>query len=98
MTNALELLRAPHLGIKDFKTHLSARIKTRHPVILMDRGKPKKVVVDYAEFIALIELVEEIQDKDLVRLVREGRDAALEGQAEIDAQAALGKLRSRRAH
>ncbi len=94
MTTATTLLKASRFGIKDFKTHISARIKSHKPMVLLDRGEPKKVILDYNDLVEMIELMEELQDRELMNLVRLGRESLKRNPSGIDAEKSLAKLRS----
>ena len=96
MTTAVDLLKAPRFGIKDFKTHLSERIKSKKTMVLMDHGEPKKVVIDYDELVNMVEIIEELQDEELLKLVREGRAAIERGEPGIDVEASFKKIRAQR--
>lgn len=95
MTNAIDLLRASEYGVKDFKTHLSERIKTKKPMILVGK-ESKKVIVDYDDFVELIELIEDLQDKELMQLIHEGRTAIERGEPGIDAAESIRQIRAER--
>lgn len=95
MTKAIDLLKAPEYGIRDFKTHLSERIKSKKPMILVGR-ESKKVVVDYYEFVELIEFIEDLQDKELMQLIQEGHSAIERNEAGIDAAESIKRLRAER--
>ena len=98
MTTATALLKAPRFGIKDFKAHLSERIKSHKPMVLLDRGEPKKVIMDYGELIEMIELIDDLQDKELVQLIQEGRLAVDHGERGISVEKSFAKIRARRKH
>ena len=42
---AINLLKAPHIGIRDLKERLSHFLKRTQPVIVTDHGEPTKVIV-----------------------------------------------------
>ena len=96
MTTASELLRAPRFGVKDFKTHLSERIKSRRAMVLLDRGEPKKVIIEYNELIEMIELIDDLQDKELVQLIHEGSVAARRGDPGISVKDSFAKIKAAR--
>lgn len=96
MTTATQLLKAPRVGVKEFKTHLSEKIKSHNTMILMDHGQPKKVVIDYDEMVELLELIEELQDRELMKHVREGRISIQKGDKDVDAISSLERIRSKR--
>ena len=94
MTTAATLLKAHRFGIKDFKTHLSERIKSRQPMVLLDRGEPKKVIMDYGELVEMLELIDELQDSELLHLIKDGREGLQKNKLGINAEDSLARLRS----
>jgi hypothetical protein len=95
MTTAVQLLKAPRYGIRDFKSHLSERIRSKKAMILVDRGEPKKVIMDYDELVGLLELVEDLHDKELMQLVREGRAAAERGERGISVERSFASIKAK---
>ena len=96
MTTATQLLKAPRFGIKDFKTHLSERIKSRRAMVLLDRGEPKKVIIEYNELIEMIEWIDDLQDKELIQLLHEGRAAIDRGGPGISVKDSFAKIKAAR--
>ena len=96
MTTALDILRAPRYGIRDFKSHLSERIKSRKAMILLDHGEPKKVIVDYRELVQMLEFIEDLQDRELLQLIHEGRSAVERGEKGIAVGDSFAKIRASR--
>lgn len=96
MTTATDLLKAPHYGIKDFKTHISKRIKSRQPIVLCEHGEPRKAVIDYGEYVGMLELMEELRDDKLFKLIHEGRKSIQKGGAEVDVLESFSKIRASR--
>ena len=93
MTTAIDLLKAPRIGIKDFKTNLSREIKSKKLMVLNDHGESKKVVIDYNEFVELIEFIEDFKDKELLQLIQEGRAAVDRDEPGIDAGESIRRIR-----
>ncbi len=75
MTFSAMLLKAPHVGVSEFKSNLSKFIKTKSPFIVTDRGLPVGVMVPYYEIIEIAELMDEATDSETLRAVQEGRAA-----------------------
>lgn len=96
MTTAIDLLRAPRYGIRDFKSHLSNRIRSKKAMILVDRGEPKKVIIDYNELVQILEFIEDVQDKELLQLIHEGRSAIERGEPGISVDESFAKIRAAR--
>ncbi len=79
MTLATALLKAPHIGVRDLKAHLSEKLKSRKPLVVTDHGEPKQVLMPYEDAVTLAEIFEELSDKGLVKLVTMGRKAIKAG-------------------
>jgi PHD/YefM family antitoxin component YafN of YafNO toxin-antitoxin module len=85
MTSATDILKAPHVGIKEFRNRITSKsIRKDKALVLTDHGAPMKVVIDYDELIDLIERLEDLQDKRLWTLVNESRGAVARGDRGID--------------
>ena len=91
---ALSLLKAPHVGIRELKEGLSNLLKKDKPLIITDHGEPTNVILNYNDFLEFVDIIEELNDPKILKLVAEGRKAIKEGIAGIPvlpAQAAKRK-------
>lgn len=79
MTLAAILLKAPHIGVRQFKTRLSKFLKSGSPLIITERGTPVEVVIPYAEAIEIVDLIDEATDLETLKAVKEGREAIKAG-------------------
>ncbi|MEK7287024.1 MAG: hypothetical protein AAB091_00495 [Elusimicrobiota bacterium] len=77
--NVSHLMRARHVGIKDFKIHLSAFLDQNKPLLVTERGNPKHFVVPYEEMLEIIDILEEASDPNLVAQVERARMAYKKG-------------------
>jgi len=77
--NVSALLKAKHVGVKSFRTHLSRFIRSQQPYIIMDRTQPQEFVIPYNEMIKLVEMLEELYDPELLKQIAEGRNAYRKG-------------------
>jgi len=75
MTLATILLKAPHIGVRQFKARLSKFLKSGNPLIITERGVPVEVVIPYAEAIEMVDLIDEATDLKTLKSVEEGRKA-----------------------
>ena len=96
MTTAIDLLKAPRYGIRDFRNRLSQRIKSKKAMIIVDRDEPKKVIVDYNEFVQILEFIEDVQDKEVLQLIHEGRSAIEHGEQGINVKESFRRIRAER--
>jgi len=74
-----QMLRAPHIGVKELKNNLSMLFKTHKPIIATDRGQPAYVLVPYADMVEMMELMEEAKDAGLVAEIKAARQAYAKG-------------------
>ena len=74
-----QMLRAPHIGVKELKNNLSMLFKTHKPIIATDRGQPAYVLVPYADMVEMMELMEEAKDAGLVAEIKAARKAYAKG-------------------
>lgn len=88
----LELLKAKHVGIRELKDNLSGIMHSKETIIATDRGQPLKAVVDYADLVALLELVKDLTDQTLMKSVSRGVKAMGKGGGTA-AGPALNRLR-----
>lgn len=96
MTLATALLRAPHIGVRDLKAHLSEKLRTHTPLIITDHGEPKQVIIPYQEIVELVEILEEVRNPELVKVVKLSRKALREGVEGIPVEASFKKIRASR--
>lgn len=92
MTLATALLRAPHVGVRDLKAHLSERMKTKKPLIVTEHGEPKQVLIPYEAIVEIAEILDELNDKELVKAVRLSRKSAEEGLPGIPVETLFKKI------
>lgn len=72
--SALALVqRGEYIGARRLRERLSEVIKSRRPFFVTEHGKPVKAMIAYADFLELLEVVEEFKDHFLVREVAQGR-------------------------
>jgi len=79
MTLASILLKAPHIGIRQFKARLSRFLKSRSPLIITEHGAPVEVVIPYAEALEMVDLIDEATDLETLKDIQEGRGAIKKG-------------------
>ncbi len=95
MTLAAILLKAPHIGVRQFKASLSKFLKIGNPLIITDRGVPIEVVIPYAEAIEMVDLIDEATDLEALKAVAEGREAIKAKRKGISVLRLFSKARKR---
>lgn len=78
MSIATELLKAPHVGIRDIKERLSRRL-LKDMLVITDRGAPVSVNLPYSDVLELADIVDELADLETAAMIQEGRKAIREG-------------------
>jgi len=96
MTLASILLKAPHIGVRQFKASLSRFLRSRNPLIITERGVPVDVVIPYAEAIEMVDLIDEATDSETIKAVQEGRNAIEKGAKGVPLERLLKKIRKER--
>lgn len=95
VTLTTSLLKAPHVGVRDFRTNLSKMLHSSKPLIVTDHGRPKRVVLPYEVIVGIAETLGELDDKELAESVRLSRKAREKGVKPISVAKSLKKFRSR---
>jgi hypothetical protein len=72
------VLKAEHVGIREFKDHLSIKLLSDTRIIT-DRGKPVSVNMPYEDLMEIIDLIDELSDPKTLALVAAGRKAIRAG-------------------
>ncbi len=95
MSIATELLKAPHVGIRDIKEHLSRRM-LKDMLVITDRGSPVSVNLPYSDVLELADIMDELTDLEAQATIQEGRKAIQEGAKGIPVARLFKKIRAKR--
>lgn len=79
MTLSGALLRAPRIGAREFRNKACAFIKAGKFYLVTEHGKPAGVFMPYKEALELTEIIDELDDKKLLKTIAEGRRAIKRG-------------------
>ncbi|MCK5180412.1 MAG: hypothetical protein KAI72_01935 [Candidatus Pacebacteria bacterium] len=93
MTTAVDLLKAKHCGIREYKEHLSTTL-LKDFVVITDRGKPVSVNLPYEEVLEMLDIFDEILDPETVSDVLEGRESIKSGGKGIPVSNLFNRLRN----
>ena len=91
MNIATNILKSPHVGIRDLKIHLSSLLK-KGSLIVTERGKPVNVILPYSDMIELLDMLDEITDPGTIKTIQEGRKAISTGVKGIPVSNVFKKL------
>ncbi len=95
MTLTASLLNAPHVGVRDLRTHLSRMLHSSKTLIVTERGRPKRVILPYAVIVGIAETLGELDDRELAQAVTFSRKARNKGVAPISVAESFKKFKSR---
>lgn len=75
MVIASDLLKAPHIGVRELREHLSQKLNSNKTLVVTEYGQPKKVIISYENMLELMDIVDELQDPETLKTVLEGKTA-----------------------
>jgi len=58
MDIALNLLKAPHVGVREFKEKVSSFLNKRKTLVVTDHGDPASVLVPYKDMMEILDILE----------------------------------------
>ena len=91
MTLAAALLRAPRIGAREFRNKACSFIRTGKAYLVTEHGHPAGVFLPYADAIELADIIDELHDKKLLKIIAEGRRAIRRGTKGIPLSDSLKK-------
>ena len=62
-----------HIGVRELRANLSRVIKSHQTYFVTDHGKPVRAVLPYEVLLELLEILEELKDKNLFQEIAEAR-------------------------
>jgi hypothetical protein len=95
MTISRALLRAPRVGAREFRNKACSFIRAGKLCLVTEHGKLKGVFMPYDDALELADIIDELNDKELVRTIAEGRRAVRRG---VRGVALRESVRRRRFH
>ena len=87
----MDLLKAPHMGVRELRNNLSAVVGGRRITVVTERGKPAEVLLPYKTVVALLTLLADFANKRMTALVGRGHRAIEAGSKGIPARTSLEK-------
>ena len=95
MSISTDLLKARKVGMRDFKAHISKNYLGKIVIVTSD-GDPVSVNIPYEELLEMVDLLDEITDKQTIRIVEEGRKAIRSGAKGIPVSKLFKDIRAKR--
>ena len=83
MTVANALLKARSVGVRNFRDKLSRFIKKHELFIVTEHGEPTSVLMPYEDMLEIVDVLDELQDKETLKTIAEGRKAINAGRKGI---------------
>ena len=68
-----------YVGVRELRGNLSRMLKSRQSYFVTDHGKPVKAMIPYGILLELLEILEELKDKNLIQEIAQGRKEYREG-------------------
>ena len=93
MSVAVDILSSEHVGVRELRDNLSRIVHKSKPVIVTDRGVPAKVLLPYSDMVELLEIIDEIFDRDVAKTVSMARKTIARGVRGVPVAALFKKLR-----
>ena len=79
MTLGKALLKARTIGVRNFRNKLSRLIHTHEMFVVTEHGSPTSVLLPYNDVLEIVDILDELRDKDTLKAVAEGRKAVGRG-------------------
>jgi hypothetical protein len=68
-----------HIGVRELRENLARVLRSPQTYFVTDHGKPVRAVLSYPVLLELLEMIEELKDKNLIREVSQGREEYQKG-------------------
>lgn len=91
MTFAAMILKAKSVGVRNFRDSASRFIREHKPIVITERGVPEGLLLPYEDVLELVDILDELNDRELVKDIAEGRRAIKAGAKGISASEVLRK-------
>ncbi len=79
MTISNVLLKAKSVGVRNFRDSVSRFIGKHEMLIITEHGNPTSVLLPYNDILEIVDILEELEDKKVLKLVADGRRAIGKG-------------------
>lgn len=63
-----------HIGVRELRENLARVLRSPRTYFVTDHGKPVRAVLSYPVLLELLEMLEELKGKNLIREVSQGRE------------------------
>ena len=83
MSVMTDIVRAGHIGVKDFRDHAPKYMRDNQVYLVTRHGRPTKFLVPYEEMVELMDIMDELSDPETLKMVAEGRKAIARGEKSV---------------
>jgi hypothetical protein len=90
-----EILKARKLGVREFKEHVSKKL-LGGLLVITDRSKPISVNVPYDELLELVDILDELSDRETLSIIAKGREAIDRGEEGIPVEEVFERIKAKR--
>ena len=87
------LLHAKSVGVRNFRNRVFKFIKRHDFLIVTEHGVPASVLLPYKDILEIADILEELEDKKIVKAIAEGRRAIRKGVKGVLASRVFGKVK-----
>lgn len=78
--SAISLIKKSHyIGTRQLRGSLAKVLKSRDSYFVTDHGKPVKAMIPYEVLLELLEIMDELKDKALLKEISQGREEYKQG-------------------
>lgn len=85
------LLRARSIGVRNFRDKVSSLIHSHEMFVVTEHGSPTSVLLPYDDVLEIVDVLDELRDKDTLNAVVQGRKAISRGAKGVIASKVLRK-------
>lgn len=75
MTFGNALLKAKTIGVRNFRDKVSSLIRTHQMFVVTEYGSPTSVLLPYNDALEIVDILDELRDKEYLKAVSQGRKA-----------------------
>lgn len=91
MSSTNLLRNAKPVNVREAQAQLSKLIRSKSPSMVLSHGKPVSFLVPYEDMLDLVESLDELKDKKLLREIARGRTEYAQGKA-VSAERLLKRM------
>ena len=96
MSVAAVILGAKNVGVRNIKNHLCQFIRKQKTFVITEYGEPTSVLMPYNDVIELVDILDELQDSEVLKIVAEGRKTIKKGAKGILSSKVFKKLKAKK--